>query len=99
MPLQRSTLDCMPCFAISFPMLGIAIPSDPFCNRPHLQLLRFPLDITIPWGPSCTTRSHRYSHTSPAPSTRHLPGAFLVSEQVVPYQTSGDTCCPRVSTL
>jgi hypothetical protein len=27
-----------------------------------------------------------------------LPIAFLISKQVVPYQTHGGTCCPRVST-
>jgi hypothetical protein len=26
------------------------------------------------------------------------PIAFLISRQAVPYQTRGDTCCPRVST-
>ena len=27
-----------------------------------------------------------------------LPTASLISKQVVPYRTRGDTCCPRVST-
>jgi hypothetical protein len=32
MSLQMSTLVCMSCFAIGFPMLGIGIPSRLFCN-------------------------------------------------------------------
>jgi hypothetical protein len=34
---------------------------------------------TIPLGPFCTVRPHRYSHTSPAPLTRQLTRAFLIS--------------------
>jgi hypothetical protein len=72
----------------------------------------FPLAVlTFPTqnGPSCTMWFRQFTknvtkiyhkvwcHTH---STEHntQPTTYLISKQVVPYWTRGDTCCPRVST-
>jgi hypothetical protein len=60
-------------------------------------------------SPSCTMRFRQFTKNvsktdhkdrSHPHSTEHdtQPIAYLISNQVVPYQTRGDTCCPRVST-
>jgi hypothetical protein len=67
MPLQRLTLDRMSCFVIGFPLLGTTeYPQAPFAvaKVPPIGYNKIPSD------PSCTLRSRRYSHTSPALPTR-----------------------------
>jgi hypothetical protein len=56
------------------------------------QLLRFPHR-----SPSYTLWFRRYRHISPAHPTIKLTRTFLISQQVVPYQRRGDTCCPSVA--
>jgi hypothetical protein len=50
-------------------------------------------------SPSCTmwawAKSQAISHAS---EQDMLPIVFLISKQVIPYQTCGGTCCPGVST-
>jgi hypothetical protein len=50
-------------------------------------------------SPSCTmwawAKSQAISHSS---EQDMLPIVFLISKQVIPYQTCGGTCCPGVST-
>jgi hypothetical protein len=70
-----------------------------------LVVLRFPTQS----GPFCTMRLRQFTknvtktghkNKSHPHSTEHdtRPMAHLISKQVVPYQTRGSTCCPRVST-
>jgi hypothetical protein len=60
-----------------------------------LAVLTFPLTS----GPSCTmwihVTSYAFSRTTEQ-DTLHI--VFLISKQVVPYQTRDDTCCPMLST-
>jgi hypothetical protein len=91
MPLQKSTLDHMSCFVIGFPLLDITqYPHAPFA------IANFPLIgyNIIPSGTSCILRPCRYHHTSTAHPTRQLTRAFLISQEVAPYRTRGDTYCP-----
>jgi hypothetical protein len=95
MPLQMSILDRMSCFAIGFPLLDrTQYPQAPFVVA-KVSLSEY---NTIPSGPSCTLWPCRYRHTSPTHPTRQLTSGFLISQQSIPYQTRGGTCCPEVST-
>jgi hypothetical protein len=47
------------------------------------------------WFTSIVTEYDAIPHST---KQNAQPIAFLISRQVIPYQTSGDTCCPRVST-
>jgi hypothetical protein len=95
MPLQMLTLDRMCCFAIGFPYWV-----QQNILKPILHLLRFSHIgyNRIPSDPFCTLQPYRYSHTSPAHPIRQLTRSFLISYQVVPYQTRCGTCCPGGST-
>jgi hypothetical protein len=67
--------------------------------RSTIALLRFSRVVrgtTTPLAP-CEPRrvTTLISHSSEQVT---LPTVFLISEQAVPYQTRGCTCCPRVST-
>jgi hypothetical protein len=73
----------------------------------HQALLQFPLTS----GPTCSAKISLdlgpllhlvdqitlcvFPHTTEQDSQ---PIAILISKQVIPYQTRGDTCCPGVST-
>jgi hypothetical protein len=62
---------------------------------------------TVPLGQSCILLRFsplepllhqvdpRYSHTLPSCSQTRNTQSSLISKQVVPYQTCGDTCYPR----
>jgi hypothetical protein len=63
-------------------------------------------NVSLIKGPSCTmwVRSFtkyviKYDAISHSTEQDILPIVFLISKQVVSYQTRGDTCCPGVSTL
>jgi hypothetical protein len=85
MQLQRFTIDRMPDLAKVV--------------RGTIAMLRFPMIVrgtTTPLAP-CEPRQV----TTPIPHSFEqgtLPTTSLISKQVVPYQTRGDTCCPGVST-
>jgi hypothetical protein len=56
-------------------------------------------------GPSCTMWVRRFrkyvtEYDANTHSTEQgtLPIVYLISKQVIPYQTCGGTCCPRMST-
>jgi hypothetical protein len=85
MLLQRLTMGCM---------TGLA---KIVCGT--IAMLTFPRVVrgtTAPLAP-CEPRwvTRPISHSSEQCT---LPTASLLSKQDVPYQTHGDTCCPRVST-
>jgi hypothetical protein len=85
MPLQRFTINRM---------LDLAK-----VVRGTIAMLRFlgvVCGTTVPLAP-CEPRrvTTPISHSSEQGT---LPTASLISKQVVPYQTCGDTCCPGVST-
>jgi hypothetical protein len=62
-------------------------------------VLRFLRVDTQYQGPSCTMWARVKSQTNPHSSEQDtLPIVFLISKQVVPYQTRGGTCYPGVST-
>jgi hypothetical protein len=57
--------------------------------------------VSVTKGPSCTMWVRRFTkYDANLHSTEQdmLPIAFLISKQVVSYQTHGGICCPRVST-
>jgi hypothetical protein len=92
MPLQRPTI------GVCWDLLWI--PQ----QRPHLQCYGFPSKV-----PSYTMRSGIFtkyvttydtkSDANPHSTEQDTqPIAFLISRQIVPYQTCGGTCCPVVST-
>jgi hypothetical protein len=91
MPLQRSTTRV--CHALLW-LLGYIHGT----TAPH-RVLWFPGVDTRYHGPSCTmwawAKSQAIFHSSEKDS---LPIVFLISKQIVPYQTHGGTCCPGVST-
>jgi hypothetical protein len=96
MPLRRLTPARMSCFAIGFPLLGTTeYPQTPFAiakvspSWVQQNTLMAPL---VPYG--------LIAIAIPVPRFRQdkLTRAFLISQQVVPYQTCGGTCCPGVST-
>jgi hypothetical protein len=68
--------------------------------RSNIAMLRFSRVVhgtmtpLTPCEPSRVTTSISHSFEQDT-----LPTAFLISKQVVPYRTRGDTCCPGVSTL
>jgi hypothetical protein len=67
MPLCRLTPDRISCFAIGFPLLATTeYPHAPFTIA-KVSLIGY---NRISSGPSCTMRSHRYSHTRSAHPTR-----------------------------
>jgi hypothetical protein len=73
-------------------------------KRSPLAVLRFPAQ-TSPLAPSGSGSLQSISQSMiikygviPTQSSMTQPIAFLISKQVVPYQTCGGTCCPGVST-
>jgi hypothetical protein len=96
MPLRRLTPDRMSCFVIGFPLLGITVyPQAPFA--------------IVKVFPSWVQQNTLMSPLAPCglvgiailvPRFRQdkLTRAFLISQQAIPYQTRGGTCCPGVST-
>jgi hypothetical protein len=93
MPLQRSTTEV--CHALLW------IPDKRF----PLAVLRFPAQSI----PSCTMWFRKFTKYvtktdhkvwfhphSTKHNTQHI--VYLISKQVVPYQTRGDTCCHGMST-
>jgi hypothetical protein len=84
MLLQRFILGVSSCFATNLP------PWAP------LAVLRFPLTL----GPSCTMWIQVTYYAFPHGTEQDtLPITSLISKQVIPYWTHGDTCYPGVSTL
>jgi hypothetical protein len=89
MPLTRVYYRSMSSFAMN------SLAKGPTCNAKD-----FPAK-----GPSCTmwfrqiTKYVTKNDAHPHPTEQDTqPIAVLISKQVIPYQTCGDTCCPRVST-
>jgi hypothetical protein len=96
MPLRRLTLDRMSCFAIGFPLLGITVyPQAPFAIAKVAPSWVQQNTLMAPLAPCGLV-----GIAIPVPCFRQdkLTRAFLISQQAVPYQTCGGTCCPGVST-
>jgi hypothetical protein len=96
MLLWRLTPDRMSSFAIGFPLLGTTeYPQAPF------RIAK----VSPSWVQQNTlmaplTPCGLVGIAIPVPRFRQdiLTRAFLISQQVVPYQTRSGTCCPGVST-
>jgi hypothetical protein len=96
MPLRRLTPDRMSCFAIGFPLLGITVyPQAPFAIVKVFPSWVQQNTLMAPLAPCGLV-----GIAIPVPRFRQdkLTRAFLISQQAVPYQTRGGTCCPGVST-
>jgi hypothetical protein len=96
MPLRRLTPDRMSFFVIGFLLLGTTeYPQTPFTI---VKVSPFWVQQNTLMAPlaSCGL----VGIVIPVPRFRQdiLTRTFLISQQVVPYQTRGDTCCSRVST-
>jgi hypothetical protein len=79
-----------------FPLVGYhSVPSGPFHNCEGFSLLGITLYPQTPLAPCGLV-----GIAIPVPHFRQdkLTRAFLISHQVVPYQTCGATCCPGGST-
>jgi hypothetical protein len=63
-------------------------------TKAPLAVLKFPKKA--PLAPCGSHAKHRVIPHSPEQDT--LPIVFLISKQVIPYQTHGGTYCPGVST-
>jgi hypothetical protein len=85
MPLQRFTMGRM---------TGLA---KVVCGT--IAMLKFPVVVRNTMPPLATCEPRRVTtpifHSSEQGT---LPTTSLISKQVIPYQTRGDTCCPVVST-
>jgi hypothetical protein len=83
----------MSCFAmVSWHMAPLAVlrfpaQSGPFCT---MWFRQFTQNVTK-MGHKDRSHPHSTEH-----DTQHI--AYLISKQVIPYRTRGDTCCPGVST-
>jgi hypothetical protein len=96
MPLRRLTPDHMSCFVIGFPLLGTTeYPQAPFAIAKVSPSWVQQNTIMAPLAPCGLV-----GIAIPVPCFRQdiLTRAFLISQQVIPYRTHGDTCCPGVST-
>jgi hypothetical protein len=86
----------MSCFAIGFPLLGITVyPQAPFAIAKVSPSWVQQNTLMAPLAPCGLV-----GIAIPVPCFRQdkLTRAFLISQQAVPYQTCGGTCCPGVST-
>jgi hypothetical protein len=93
--LMKVTPACMSCFVLGFPLLGtIEYPQSPFAvaKVSLLGTTEYPQTPLAPCG--------LVGIVIPVPLFQQdkLTRAFLISQQAVPYQTCGGTCCPGVST-
>jgi hypothetical protein len=84
MPLQRPTTGVCHALLWFFTHSGLACSAE--VSRTQWTLLHHVVQAVH------TDRSHPHSTEH---DTQHI--ACLISKQVVPYQTRGDTCCPVVS--
>jgi hypothetical protein len=89
MPLQRSTI------GVCHALLRFSKQTVPACSA---KVSRTNVYSCTMWERHFIKYVTKYDDIAHPTKQDTLPIVFLISRQVIPYRTCGDTCCPGVST-